>query len=581
MALSSSSSFIERRREQMFPVLNPTQIGVARRFGGEPRRFGPHEIVFRIGQVGAPAYLVLAGSIEIARRDGFGRMSAVTTHGPGELTGEISQLAGGPALAEGRAGANGAEAVPFDSSQVRALVIGTAEIGETVMRALILRRVFLIEAGAGMVLLGAGDTPEALRLQNFLRRNGVPYTLLDPHENDEAAQLIDRLGISDAELPLATCPDGTMLRNPHEKAIAQCLGLLPSFLADRSYDVAIVGAGPAGLATAVYAASEGLSVMALDAQAFGGQAGASARIENYLGFPTGISGEALAGRAYTQAQKFGAVMAIPAAVKLLTSAGDAHSDQRGFELELDEERPVLASAVVIASGARYRKLDLPNLSDFEGRGIYYWASPIETKLCARREVVVVGGGNSAGQGTVFLASYVARVYLLVRGASLSENMSQYLVERIRALSNVEIHTRTEVTQLLGDPSEGLQAVCWRDRSSGREEKLATHHVFLFIGAEPNTDWLKQCEVSTDAKGFVETGEAVATDVATEEGMEQRRLPLEASQHGVFAVGDVRAGSVKRVSAAVGEGAAVVAQLHEYLRATRTERVMNGSRELPR
>ena len=569
MASSSPSSLIERRREQLFPVLTPAQVEIAQRFGGEPRHFKPDEIVFEVGQAGVPAYLVLLGSIKVVRRDALGHENDITTHGPGELTGDISQLAGALTLTQGRAGVNGAEAVPFDSAQLRSLVIATAEIGEAIMRAFILRRAFLIETGAGLVLLGASDTPVALRLQNFLRRNYIPYTMLDPGVDADAASLIEHLGISQAELPLAVCPNGTILRSPHEKTLAQCLGLLPSFLGDRSYDVAIVGAGPAGLAAAVYAGSEGLSVLVLDAQALGGQAGASARIENYLGFPTGISGEALVGRAYAQAQKFGAVTAIPVEVKLLKAApNDTSSDGRGFELELDEGLPVRAAAIVIASGARYRKLDLPNLSSFEGRGVYYWASPIESKLCARREVVVVGGGNSAGQATVFLASHVSRVHLLVRGPSLSEAMSQYLITRIGALPNVEVHTETELTQLIGEPAEGLQAVCWRHRPSGKEERRAIQHVFLFTGAVPNTDWLKRCAVRVDTKGFVQTSErATAFTAATERGS----LPLETSMPGVFAVGDVRAGSVKRVTAAVGEGAAVVAQLHGYLHAIRPER----------
>jgi thioredoxin reductase (NADPH) len=559
------ATLIERRRDQMFPSLNPTQIAVARGFGGEPRRFASAENVFEPGQLGVPAYLVLSGSIEVAKRDPLGDTSAITTHGPGEMTGEISQLAGGASLAQGRAGAQGAEAVPFDSAQLRTLVVSTAEIGEIIMRAFILRRVFLIESGAGLILLGKGAAPDTLRLQNFLRRNGVPYTLLDPDEDSDAAHLIESLGVTKAELPLAVCPDGTLLRRPCEKTLARGLGLLPRFLADRSYDVAIVGAGPAGLATAVYAASEGLSVLVLDASAFGGQAGASARIENYLGFPTGISGEALAGRGYAQAQKFGAVMAIPAGVRLLKSGPDReHADKPGFELDLDEGAPVHASAVVIASGARYRKLDLPNLSSFEGRGIYYWASGIEAKLCARREVVVVGGGNSAGQGTVYLASAVAKVHLLVRGRSLSENMSQYLVDRINALPNASVHTETELTELIGDPNEGLQAVCWRERANNRQERHDIHHVFMFIGADPNTDWLRQCPVGVDDKGFVATGESPDKS-ATHAGRERAALSLETTLHGVFAVGDVRAGSVKRVSAAVGEGAAVAPQLHAYLR----------------
>jgi thioredoxin reductase (NADPH) len=321
----------------------------------------------------------------------------------------------------------------------------------------------------------------------------------------------------------------------------------------------------------VYAASEGLSVLVLDARAFGGQAGASARIENYLGFPTGISGEALAGRAYAQAQKFGAVMAIPAPVKLLKQAPvDPRTNGGGFELELEENQPVHALSVVIASGARYRKLDLPNLKDFEGRGVYYWASPIESKLCARREVIVVGGGNSAGQATVFLASEVSRVHLLVRGRSLGDGMSRYLVDRIEALPNVEVHTQTELTQLIGTALLGLQAVCWRDRASGKEEKRAIRHVFLFIGAEPNTEWLEGCAVNVDAKGFVRTGESATLSAPPLASQERRCLPLETSRHGVFAIGDVRAGSVKRVSAAVGEGATLVAQLHDYLRETRAE-----------
>jgi thioredoxin reductase (NADPH) len=461
--------------------------------------------------------------------------------------------------------------MPFDAAQIRALVVATADIGEMIMRAFILRRVLLIQAGAGVVLLGAAVSTDALRLQNFLRRNAVPYTMLDPDTDQDAAHLIQRLGISRNELPLAICPDGTLLRRPREKPLAQCLGLLPSHLSDRTYDVAVVGAGPAGLATAVYAASEGLSVVVLDARAFGGQAGASARIENYLGFPTGISGEALAGRAFTQAQKFGAVMAIPAEVNLLKSAADETDHGRRFELELDEGLPVRASTVVIASGAHYRKLDLPNLIDFEGRGVYYWASALELKLCARREVVVVGGGNSAGQGTVFLASEVARVHLLVRGNSLSEAMSQYLVDRIMALPNVEVHTETELTGLRGDPEEGLQAVCWRTRSSAEAEKHAIRYVFLFIGAVPSTDWLQRCDVTVDPKGFVRTGAPTARHVPLHDGASQEALSLETSLHGVFAAGDVRAGSVKRVSAAVGDGAAVAAQLHLYLQAVRSER----------
>ena len=557
---------LERRREQMFPVLSPAQIQLARRFGGPARRAQPGEIVFDFGQRGAPAFLVLTGTLDVLVRDALGHVNTVATHGPGELSGEISQLAGGASYSQGRAGSEGAEIVPFDAAQVRRLVVSTTDVGEVVMRAFILRRVFLIQTGAGVVLLGETNAPQALRLQNFLSRNGIPYTLLDPNSDPDSAQLIARLGISKADLPLAVCPDGSVLRSPTEKAIGQRLGLLPSLAGDRSYDVAIVGAGPGGLAAAMYAASEGLSVIVFDARAFGGQAGASARIENYLGFPTGISGEALAGRAYAQAQKFGAVMAIPVEVERLSAASDSSAAHgRPYSVALDEGSPVHASTVVIASGARYRKLDLPNLSHFEGQGVHYWASPIEARLCARREVVVVGGGNSAGQGVVFLAGLVARVYLLVRGRDLGENMSHYLVERIAALPNVDVRTQTELTQLIGDAQAGLQAVSWKEPSTGREEQRPIRHVFLFLGAVPNTDWLKRCAVSVDDKGFVQTG-----DAATQAGGSGRRsLPFETTRPGVFAVGDVRAGSVKRVSAAVGEGAAAVAQIHEHLHQLRS------------
>jgi thioredoxin reductase (NADPH) len=561
MKIQASSALVERRREQMFPILSPTQIATARRFGGEVRHFAPEEIVFDVGQVGTPAHLVIAGSIEVTRRDALGHRSTMTRHGPGELTGEVSQLAGGPSLVHGRAGSDGAEAVPFDAVHLRNLVIGTTEIGETIMRAFILRRAFLIDVGARPVLLGRSDSGDVMRLQNFLRRNGMPYTVVDPDADRDASHLIQQMGLTKAELPIAICPDGTMLRNPGEKALAQRLHLLPPHMGDRSYDVAVVGAGPAGLATAVYAASEGLSVLVLDLRAIGGQAGASARIENYLGFPTGISGDALAGRAYTQAQKFGAIIAIPTEVRLLRATTNG-----GYELELDEGVPVRASVVVIASGARYRKLCLPNLDDFEGRGVYYWASPIEATLCERREVVVVGGGNSAGQATVFLASHVANVHLLVRSGSLGGGMSQYLVDRIEAQPNVIVHTETQLTRLIGDPLEGLQAVCWRDQRTSTEERRPIRYVFLFIGAVPTTEWLRRCAVSVDDKGFVRTGTNCQPGAPMRSVPEHRSLPLETSRRGVFAVGDVRAGSVKRLSAAVGEGAAAVAQIHAYLQA---------------
>jgi thioredoxin reductase (NADPH) len=566
IVMSSPSPIFERRRDQMFPLLTPRQVESARRFGGRPQTFEPNQLVIDFGQVGAPAYLVLSGDFEVRRRDGIGHTDHITKHGAGNMAGELTQLGAGPSYVSLRAGAEGCQAVPFDSVQFRALLIGDAELGEMLMRAFILRRVALLEAGAGAVLVGRADSYDSLRLQNFLRRNGVPHELLDPDKDAEARQILDSVSVTAESLPLALCPDGTRLCNPTEKQLARCLGLLPSFSQDRGYDVAIVGAGPAGLAAAVYAGSEGLSVVVLDSRAFGGQAGASARIENYLGFPTGVSGAALAGRAFNQAQKFGATFGIPleartlkcgltcgGLAKLETMKGFGTRTPRSFELHLDEGERLRASAIVIASGARYRRLSVGNLSDFEGHGVYYWASPLEANLCARREVVLVGGGNSAGQAAVYLASKAAFVHMLVRGPNLHDSMSKYLIDRIQALPNVELHTQTDLLELKGTRETGLQSVVWRDRRNGQTEEHAIRHVFLFIGADPNTDWVKECDVATDGKGFILTG-----------GDLQRALPLETNQPGIFAIGDVRAGSVKRVAAAVGEGAAVVAQLHSYL-----------------
>jgi thioredoxin reductase (NADPH) len=553
---------------------------VARGFGAAPRRFKSAETVFAQGELGAPAFLVVSGSIDVVARDGMGHQRVIHTYGPGGLTGEVNQLAGGPAAAGGHAGPDGCEAVPFDATQLRALIVGSAEVGEIVMRAFILRRVLLVESGLGTVILGVAGNANVLRLQNFLRRNTLPHTLLDPTSDAEAALLVERLGIVSSELPLAVCPDGTVLRNPGEKQLAQCLGLLPSFADNSYYDVAVVGAGPAGLATAVYAASEGLSVVVLDSRAFGGQAGASARIENYLGFPTGISGLALAGRAFAQAQKFGAVMAIPAEVMALQCTSTPwpgrsrrnpeepdKSNRPSFELRLDDDQTVRASAIVISTGARYRRPGIENLGSFEGAGIHFWASPIEAKLCASQEVALVGGGNSAGQAAVFLAGHTARVHVLVRGSSLADNMSRYLIDRLHALPTVELHTQTELTKLIGTAETGLQAVRWRHRKTAEERELPIRHVFLFTGADPNAEWLKPCSIAVDAKGFVQTGADLGLSGLQHrgaDGVDRRPLPLETSQPGVFAIGDVRAGSVKRVSSAVGEGAAVVAQLHGYL-----------------
>jgi thioredoxin reductase (NADPH) len=354
------------------------------------------------------------------------------------------------------------------------------------------------------------------------------------------------------------CPKGTILKNPNEAELARALGMVPIDEQNQTYDVAVVGAGPAGLSTAVYAASEGLSTIVFDARAFGGQAGASARIENYLGFPAGISGQALTGRAYVQAQKFGARMMIPTEVVGLDLT------ETPVTLRLEDGRRVKASTVVVATGARYRRLDVPNLRDFEGRGVWYWASPIEARLCRNEEIVLVGGGNSAGQAAVFLRNFAAKIWMLVRGPSLAENMSQYLIDRIKAIDNIEVLTQTEIVALYGSREKRLERVRWRNNLTGEETELPIRHVFLFIGADPATAWLRDSGVALDSKNYILTGSDVPSGSRRSNDRSGRPLPLETSVSGVFAAGDVRSGSVKRVGAAIGEGAVAAAELHVVL-----------------
>ncbi|SIO64492.1 cyclic nucleotide-regulated FAD-dependent pyridine nucleotide-disulphide oxidoreductase [Bradyrhizobium erythrophlei] len=542
----------EQRGYQMFPVLDAARVETALRFASGPeRRFAPGEIVYDHGQRDAPSWLVLSGSVDITRRDGLDRKAPIVTFGPGQFTGEINQLAGRPAITCARAGEQGATAQPFDAAHLRALMIGSAEIGETVMRALILRRVGLIEEGAaGTIIIGAQDSSAVVRLQGFLARLGYPYQLLDARGDGEGHALIERFGVTPDELPLVVCPDGSLLRRPSEIDMARCLGITPEIDPNKLYDVAVVGAGPAGLAAAVYAASEGLSTIVLDGLAIGGQAGASNRIENYLGFPTGISGRALAGRAFNQALKFGAEIAIPLEVQRLDCPEGKTCPERPLGVVLADDKRVKARTVVVASGARYRRPEVERLEMFEGKGISYWASPIEARLCAGEDVALVGGGNSAGQGVVFLAPQVKHLHLVVR-RPLEATMSRYLIDRIHALPNVTIHVGSEIAALEGDCQTGLTGVVFRDRKDGSTERCAVRYLFLFIGADPNARWLVGC-VETDDKGFVLTGKAP--------------LALETTRPGVFAIGDVRSGSVKRVAAGVGEGAAVVAQIHQALAA---------------
>jgi thioredoxin reductase (NADPH) len=540
---------IDPRDERMFPKLAAAEIDRLLRFG-EIRRYDNDQPLFVTGQSAPGMFVLKRGRVKVTRRDPLGHLAPIVEEGPGDFVAEVGQLSGRLALVDVHA-IEDVETLLIPPEKLRSVMIAEPELGDRIMQALILRRVVLLEAGAGgPVLIGPEDAPDVVRLQGFLTRNAYPSQVLDPAKDHDAADLVEKYAPEPTDLPLAVCPQGTILKNPGETELARALGMVPIDDQGRTYDVAIIGAGPAGLATAVYAASEGLSVVVFDARAFGGQAGASARIENYLGFPTGISGQSLTGRAYVQAQKFGAEMVIPTGVSGLDCAHDPLTLQ-------------LAAAVVVASGAQYRRLDVPNLPQFEGRGVWYWASPIEARLCRREEIALVGAGNSAGQAAVFLRNYAAKIWMLVRGPSLSESMSQYLVDRIEAAPNIEVLTNTEVVALSGSPKGQLERVRWRHRPSGRETEKPMHNLFLFIGAEPATQWLQGC-VSLDGKGFVQTGASVSTQTPHPNRTTAQPLWLQSSVPGVFAVGDVRSGSVKRVGAAIGEGAAVVAQLHAYL-----------------
>lgn len=534
------------RREQMFPVLGEGDLARAARFG-TPRSYAAGEYLFRAGHPGPGMFLLLRGLVTISQRDGLGHVVPIVREGPGAFLAEVGQLSGAPALVDGIA-EEPVEAILVPPAQLRALITAEADLGERITRALILRRVALIERGvAGAVLIGDAQAPHLVRLENFLRRNGQPYHVIGPHDDGSACAMAAQYASRPHEV-LVVCPDGSILVDPDEQQLAHCLGLLDPAEEHRLFDVVIIGAGPAGLATAVYAASEGLEVAVLDCRAFGGQAGASARIENYLGFPTGITGQALAGRAFVQAQKFGARVLVPAQVTALECQPGATP-----ALRLTDGRQLRARSVVVATGARYNRPDARNLPAFEGRGVWYWASPIEARLCRGEEVVLVGGGNSAGQAAVYLAAHAARVTMLVRGAGLAATMSRYLIDRIEAAPNIRVLPRQELAELEGDAAGHLATVAWRDRDSGEVTRHAVRNLFLFIGASPETAFLGGCEMELDRAGFVVTGGP-------------GRGELESSLPGVFAVGDVRAGSTKRVGAAIGEGAAVVAALHRFLEA---------------
>lgn len=544
-------------RTQAFPVLTAGVIDRIRSCG-TARPVAPGDILFEPGDTSVPFFVLLTGAMEIVQPGFDGEPERlVARHGPGEFTGEITMISGQRCLVRGRVTEAG-EFLELSGEALRTLVAKDAEISEIVLRAFILRRLELIQRGYGnAVLLGSRHSARTLELREFLDRNGQPYTYLDLDRDKASQELLDRFGVTAAEVPVVVCHGRNVLRSPSISELANCLGLNRRVEMGRARDVVIVGAGPAGLAAAVYAASEGLDALVIETRAPGGQAASSSKIENYLGFPTGVSGQELASRATTQAQKFGAEMMVARSVERLECA------RRPYELVLDSGERVAARTVVIATGAQYNKLRLPGMERFEGRGIYYGATHIESQLCADEEVAVVGGGNSAGQAAVYLSQSARRVYMLVRGAGLAETMSRYLIQRIAENPKIELHVRTEIVGLEGDGD--LERVVWRDKETGESSAHGVRHVFVMTGASPRTEWLRGC-VALDDKGFILTGRDLDGAAADGPRWTFGRAPqmLETSLPGVFAVGDARSGNVKRVASAVGEGAISIYLVHRAL-----------------
>ena len=527
------------REAQTFPVLPAAMIDRMRPFGVEGM-VSDGEYLFRRGDRTGAFFVVLDGGVDVFDHDDCGKVRLVVAHRAGQFTGEVNMFNDRKTLVSGRASGD-TQVLRIERGAFRRLISAEPDIGELVLRAFILRRVALLaNATGGVTLVGPGHSAQMARLNGFLTRNAYPHRTIDTEVDDDAESFLAHFGVTADELPVVIC-DGHVLRNPGNHELADCIGIAIHIDPDHVHDVAVVGAGPAGLAAAVYAASEGLSTVVIEGTAPGGQAGTSSKIENYLGFPTGISGQALAGRAQVQAQKFGARLAVSRDVTALCCKGFP------YKLTLADGATLQARAIVVASGARYRKLDLPDYETFEGAGIHYAATAMEAGLCANQPAIVVGGGNSAGQAAMFLSGAASHVHILVRSRGLAETMSNYLVERIEASDRITLHPHCEITALHGDSA--LRAVTWMNRESGEETCLDLGALFVMIGAVPNTDWLEGC-VDLDEVGFVRTGTALS--------------PYATTRSGIFAVGDVRAGSVKRVASGVGEGSVVVQAIHRYL-----------------
>jgi len=543
------------RREQTFPKLSPAQIERIAALG-KKRKVAAGELLVNQGDVNVPCFVVVSGQMEIVQPTPQGEQPIVT-HEYGQFTGELNMLSGRSSLVCIRMKEAG-ELIELDRNALQTLIQTDVELSEIFMRAFILRRLELITHGFGdVVLVGSAHSPGTLGIKEFLTRNGHPYSYVDLDRDMGVQELLDRFHVRIDEIPVLICRGTTVLRNPTNRQVADCLGLNAQIDESHIHDVAVIGAGPAGLAAAVYAASEGLDVLVIETMSPGGQAGSSSKIENYLGFPTGISGQELAGRAYTQAQKFGAqVLIARTAVKLACS-------KRPYAVQIDGGSSIPARSIVIATGAQYRKLPLENIERFEGVGIYYGATHVESQLCADEEVIVVGGGNSAGQAAVYLAESSRHVHMLIRSAGLAETMSRYLIRRIEENPKITLHANTEIEALDGE--DRLECVRWRNNRTGKVEVHDIHHIFVMTGASPNTAWLDGC-VAMDDKGFIKTGPELLPEDLQKAQWPLSRAPylFETSLPGVLAVGDARAGNVKRVASAVGEGSISIHLVHKML-----------------
>jgi thioredoxin reductase (NADPH) len=542
------------RIEKIFPKLTPAQIDRIAAHG-RTRSVHPGDVLIEQGDSSVPFFVVITGEVEIVRPFGT-HETLITIHGDGEFTGEVNMLSGRRSLVRARATKPG-EVIELDHQDLLGLVQTDADLSDILMKAFILRRVELIAAGVGdLILIGSVFSAGTLRIKEFLMRNGHPYSYIDLEQDPDVQNLLDSFQVLASDVPVLICRGQVVLRNPGNQQIAECLGFNESIDQTQVRDLVVVGAGPSGLAAAVYGASEGLDVVVLETSSPGGQAGSSSKIENYLGFPTGISGQDLAGRAYIQAQKFGAKMLIARATKIVC-------EHKPYVVEVENGARIPARTVLIATGAQYRKLPLNNLAQFEGAGIYYGATFVERQLCGGEEVIVVGGGNSAGQAAVFLAQTTKRVHVLVRSASLAASMSRYLIRRIEESPNVIVRPHTEIVALEGN--HHLESVRWQNSNTGQTEMHNIRHIFVMTGADPNTGWLNGCIV-LDAKGFINTGPDLSSENLSAAGWSLKRQPylLETSLPGVFAAGDVRGSSIKRVASAVGEGSTAISFVHKVI-----------------